>query len=213
LPLQVALRGRIIAARWRRFSTQVQSTDPAIPERFLCAPTPTTPFAFDSFTVCFVDTIDALAKTKAAVLSSSRVGLDTEFVKGFNYTPSLELVQIATSDSTIHVVDCRAIETLQRGSLVELLTAVVSRPVVLHAADEDLRLMYLWTKKIPTCIFDTQVTIQPIYFSSMVDLVTLVLLFSWLPKPLESVLSMAASLDTVPWSSKCWTSNSTSRRP
>jgi hypothetical protein len=73
-----------------------------------------------------------------------------------NYTPSLELVQLATTDGRIFLVDCRALEALKRGAVSELLTAVVKRPLVLHAADSDLRLLYLWTNTLPIRWFDTQ---------------------------------------------------------
>lgn len=129
--------------------------------KFTCAATPETPFDSSAFRTSVVDSLASLESAKRAVLASTRVALDTEFVRGINYSPSLELVQLATTDHTIHVVDCRVLEELQRGAVTDLLNAVISKPVVLHAADADLQLVYHWTQQLPANgIFDTQVLLE-----------------------------------------------------
>jgi hypothetical protein len=136
---------------------------PASLSQFTCAATPETPFDSTAFRTSLVNSLASLESAKRAVLASTRVALDTEFVRGTNYSPSLELVQLATTDHTIHVVDCRILEELQRGAVTDLLNAVISKPVVLHAADADLQLVYHWTQQLPANgIFDTQVLLDSI---------------------------------------------------
>ena len=126
--------------------------------KFTCAATPETPFDSTAFRTSLVDSLASLENTKRAVLASTRVALDTEFVRGTNYSPSLELVQLATTDNSIHVVDCRVLEELRRGAVTDLLNAVISKPMILHAADADLQLVYHWTQQLPANgVFDTQV--------------------------------------------------------
>lgn len=167
LPATASINIDFVRRRRLRFasSTSVSSSSPVAESaapidahniKYLAAATPLAPHDSNIFQTVLVDTLDALERARAEVVASARIGVDTEFVKLSNYQPSLELVQLATSQGTIYVVDCRAIEMLRRGALVELLRAVVSRPLVFHAADEDLRLLYAWSAQAPVSIFDTQ---------------------------------------------------------
>lgn len=75
----------------------------------------------------------------------------------FALDPLTTVVQLATTDGVIHVVDCRTLEQQRRGSITELLSDVVQKSVILHSADADLKLVYLWTQSVPVSVFDTQV--------------------------------------------------------
>lgn len=108
-------------------------------EAYLCGASTVERERFDSESFSapqVIDTIDGLSHTLRAVRRSKRVAFDSEFIVGATYSPSLEVVQLATTDGSSHeirVVDCRSLEQLQKGSVSELLSQVIERPLVLHA--------------------------------------------------------------------------------
>ena len=82
-----------------------------------------------------------------------RFALDTEFMRESSYYPQLCLVQVAT-DSDCFLIDPLA--GLELGGLHELL-AQRALPKILHAARQDLEVLFLSGGRVPGPVFDTQV--------------------------------------------------------
>ena len=79
-------------------------------------------------------------------------GLDTEFVRDRTYFPHLALIQIATT-SRIALIDPLA--NVDLTPLFELLDAPDATPI-LHAATQDLEILWLLSGRLPARLFDTQ---------------------------------------------------------
>lgn len=84
--------------------------------------------------------------------AGGRFAIDLEFIPERTYSPVLCLVQVAT-DRGIHIVD--PVTRLDLLPLWEKLTQPSLR-VVLHAASQDLDLIYRLYGIVPTNVFDTQ---------------------------------------------------------
>ncbi|HEY9732940.1 MAG TPA: ribonuclease D [Drouetiella sp.] len=85
--------------------------------------------------------------------SSGRCALDLEFIPERTFEPVLCLVQVAT-DHSAHIVDPLALPDLK------ILWERICDPrilVVLHAANQDLDLVYGLSGLVPSNIFDTQI--------------------------------------------------------
>ncbi len=82
-----------------------------------------------------------------------RLAIDTEFMRERTYYPQLCLVQIATD------TDCYLIDPLNGLDLSELLELLAepTRIKVLHAARQDLEVLYLAGGRVPLPVFDTQI--------------------------------------------------------
>lgn len=101
----------------------------------------------------WIDDGAGLARLVAALTSSSRAAVDTEFVREKTYYPQLCLVQVATADQ-VACVDVLA------GLDLEPLFAQLFRPDftwVLHSARQDLEVVYQRTQRLPPRLVDTQV--------------------------------------------------------
>lgn len=82
-----------------------------------------------------------------------RFAMDLEFIPERTYTPELCLVQVATDDGP-HIIDPLALPDLT------MLWQRVDNPdilVVLHAAEQDLNLVYAASGLVPSNIIDTQI--------------------------------------------------------
>jgi ribonuclease D len=84
---------------------------------------------------------------------TARLALDTEFMRERTYYPQLCLVQIAT-DADCYLVD--PLVGLDLRELLELL-AEPARAKILHAARQDLEVLFLAGNRVPLPVFDTQV--------------------------------------------------------
>lgn len=94
-----------------------------------------------------------LAELCDQIDDSKRFAMDLEFIPERTYDPELCLVQVAT-DRGPHIIDPIALRDLSP------LWERVADPdilVVLHAAEQDLDLVYGYCKKLPQNILDTQI--------------------------------------------------------
>jgi ribonuclease D len=94
-----------------------------------------------------------LRKLCEEIDTSGRCAMDLEFIPERTYEPVLCLVQIAT-DHAAHIIDPLALPDLS------MLWQRICDPrilVVLHAANQDLDLVYSMSGLIPQNIFDTQI--------------------------------------------------------
>jgi ribonuclease D len=101
----------------------------------------------------YLRTSDALSEVCAQARSAGIMGLDLEFVRERSYVPQLALIQMAVSDT------CVIIDPLEIHDLSPL-SSLVSCPdiiKVLHAAGQDLEILYWHSGKTPAGIFDTQI--------------------------------------------------------
>ena len=88
-----------------------------------------------------------------ALVAGGVAALDTEFVWRASYRPHLAIVQMAGADGVCRALDC------QLGTDPSPFAAVLSDPSVvkiLHAAHQDLELMYHYASAAPVNVFDTQ---------------------------------------------------------
>lgn len=98
------------------------------------------------------------------------LAIDTEFLREKTYYPKLCLIQLATQDE-VAIIDPLAIRNLE--PLADLLTAPETVKV-LHAASQDLEILYHTLGVLPAPLFDTQVAAtllgygQQIGYSSLV---------------------------------------------
>jgi ribonuclease D len=106
-----------------------------------------------------VNTPSALATSvdamRTVLARDNRLAIDTEFVGEKSYEPLLELIQVATADGAIHLMDARALQ----GAL-DPLAQVFNDPGVLklmHAAGQDVGILQSWMGVYATPLFDVQV--------------------------------------------------------
>jgi ribonuclease D len=101
---------------------------------------------------------------------AERLALDTEFMRERTYRPQLCLVQIATE------TDCVLIDPLAGLDLEPLheLLQDRSRLKILHAARQDLEVLYLAGGVVPGPLFDTQVAAALLGFPAQVGYAELV---------------------------------------
>lgn len=99
-----------------------------------------------------VDRPAAVPRAVAAVTAAPLVAIDTEFVRTTQFAPRLCLVQLAAGDA-IFCVD--ELADLELGALWDALLADGER--VLHAAKQDLEVIYQRCGRLPARVFDTQV--------------------------------------------------------
>jgi ribonuclease D len=81
------------------------------------------------------------------------LALDVEFIRERTYVPKLALIQLAVSDT------CALIDPLEVDDLSPLLDLLASPQVlkVLHAAAQDMEVLFWDSGKAPTRLFDTQI--------------------------------------------------------
>ena len=96
----------------------------------------------------------SLTAISALVKASPWIAIDTEADSLHHYIEKLCLVQISTPDEDL-VIDPLALSEL--GSLVSLLA---DKPLILHGADFDLRILKKTYGFVPSDIFDTMIAAQ-----------------------------------------------------
>lgn len=101
-----------------------------------------------------INTTDELASACSRLAAHPFVTVDTEFLRETTYYPKLCLVQMASPDEAV-MVDPLA-DGLDLAPLMALMTDqnVVK---VFHAARQDLEIVWMLGKVLPTPLFDTQV--------------------------------------------------------
>jgi len=89
----------------------------------------------------------------APVEPPARIGLDTEFLRTDTYYPRLCLIQLAREDGEIALIDPLSCP-------LEPLWSCLSTPgitTVVHAAWQDLEVLYQASGQLPAALFDTQI--------------------------------------------------------
>jgi ribonuclease D len=100
-----------------------------------------------------ITTAEQLAAAVFRMRGANRIAIDTEFMRERTYYPQLCLVQVATD------ADCFLVDPLRGLVLDELLVLLAdpARVKVLHAARQDLEVLYLAGGQVPLPVFDTQI--------------------------------------------------------
>ena len=81
------------------------------------------------------------------------LAIDTEFMRQDTFFAELALIQIATPDLKVYLIDPLSIENL------DVLWALFTQPSILkifHAARQDLEILFQQAEQMPSPIFDTQ---------------------------------------------------------
>lgn len=101
----------------------------------------------------WIDTASALETFLAPLDRGGLLALDTEFLRTKTYYPRFCLLQLAREDGTIALVDPLSCDLtplwqrLSRGNIT----------FILHAAFQDLELLYQASDQLPAKVFDTQI--------------------------------------------------------
>ena len=106
----------------------------------------------NSLPIEHIRTTDELQRVCNEALEESLYGIDTEFLRDKTYYPKLALVQLSTLQR-IALIDPLA--GLDLTPLFELLDTP-SACAILHAATQDLELLWVLSGRLPARIFDTQ---------------------------------------------------------
>lgn len=107
----------------------------------------------------FINTPEALEDScieiAAALRIDPRLAIDTEFVGERSYEPSLELLQVATADCEIHLIDVHALD----GRLDALADILLDDDILklVHAGSQDAAILRSHLGRPPTPLFDTQI--------------------------------------------------------
>src|SRR5688572_19067850 len=82
-----------------------------------------------------------------------RLALDVEFIREQSYIPKLALIQLAVGGT------CAIVDPLEVDDLSPLYELVTSPKIlkILHAASQDMEVLYWRTQQSPAAIFDTQI--------------------------------------------------------
>jgi ribonuclease D len=88
----------------------------------------------------------------AEIAAAPRVGIDTEFHAEGRWIPELFLLQVHIPGGTTWLFDAKA-----SGGIRSLGEVLCSRPWVLHAGNQDLRILSAWFGGLPDVVLDTQV--------------------------------------------------------
>lgn len=118
----------------------------------------------------YVDTAQDLAALARHLAGAPWLCLDTEFIRDKTYFPQLCLLQVAGPD-TVACVDTLAVDDL------DPLLAVLYAPhttKVLHAAHQDLEILFHLRGEVPTPVFDTQVAAALLGHSDQIGYANLV---------------------------------------
>ena len=94
-------------------------------------------------------------RLEPALAADPRLAFDTEFIRERTYKPVLEIIQVATSDGFIAIVDVPAL----RGDF-GILPALFADPditKIVHAGGQDMEILTTAFGGTPTSVFDTQV--------------------------------------------------------
>lgn len=104
----------------------------------------------------YVDTPDALEALCEILSGCDRLAIDTEFIRERSYAPRLELIQVATPEGLVAVIDYAKLGSRADAPLRAILTAP-NILKVFHAADQDLEILWAVTGARITPVFDTQI--------------------------------------------------------
>lgn len=118
----------------------------------------------------YVDSPAALEHLCTELASSPWLALDTEFMREKTYLPQLCLIQVATPER-VACIDPLALDSL------EPLLALLRDPKqlkVLHAARQDLEVLYLLGGQVPSPVFDTQLAATVLGYGDQVSYANLV---------------------------------------
>jgi ribonuclease D len=101
----------------------------------------------------YIDTPDALRLFSEQISGADWIALDTEFLREKTYYPKLCLLQIATDE----VVAC--IDPIALDDLSPLLDVIFDARItkVMHAARQDLEILFNIQGSVPVPVFDTQI--------------------------------------------------------
>jgi len=101
----------------------------------------------------YIDTPDALRLFSEQISGADWIALDTEFLREKTYYPKLCLIQIATTG----VVAC--IDPIALDDLSPLLDVIFDARItkVMHAARQDLEILFNIQGSVPVPVFDTQI--------------------------------------------------------
>lgn len=112
----------------------------------------------------YIDTEAALADLCARLQGSPWICLDTEFLREKTYFPQLCLLQVANEE----LVAC--IDPLALPDLTPLLDVIYDTRIVkvLHAASQDLEILYQLRGALPYPVFDTQIAAALLYHSDQI---------------------------------------------
>ena len=113
-----------------------------------------------------ITSTDALAEVCKRIAAEPYVTVDTEFMRESTFWPDLCLVQLAGAQEAVLV------DPLAPGISLAPLFELLANPAVtkvFHAARQDLEIVYLLTRAIPTPIFDTQVAAMVCGFGEAVS--------------------------------------------
>jgi ribonuclease D len=101
----------------------------------------------------YIDNPQALADFCAQMKASPWIAVDTEFMREKTYYGQLCLVQVATPGqiACIDPIQCPQLEALYELLFNPDITKVI------HAAGQDLQLLFEMTGKVPAPVFDTQI--------------------------------------------------------
>ena len=105
--------------------------------------------------VRFIDREDELASFCKELESETVLALDSEFIREKTYVPRLEIVQLATRDGRIAIIDYAKLGE----AIAEPLGWLLAAPTILkifHAAEQDLEMLHLATRVLASPIWDTQ---------------------------------------------------------
>ncbi len=98
---------------------------------------------------------EAVDAMRTVLARDNRLAIDTEFVGEKTYEPLLELIQVATADGAIHLIDAREL----RGALDPLAQLMNNDQVLklMHAAGQDVGILKSWMGVHAAPLFDVQV--------------------------------------------------------
>lgn len=141
----------------------------------------------------YIRTTEPLRELCKQAKIDGRLALDVEFIREQSYVPKLALIQLAVSDT------CAIVDPLEVDDLSPLYELVTSPEIlkVLHAAAQDMEVLYWRTQQSPAAIFDTQIAAamvglgEQLSYSNLVDRLLGVRLekdesySAWLQRPLS----------------------------
>jgi ribonuclease D len=109
-----------------------------------------------SLYVADADGLQALAeRLQTALAADPRLAFDTEFIRERTYKPVLEIIQVATADGFIAVIDVPALKG-ELGILHDLfLDPNITK--ILHAGGQDMEILASRLGQAPAPVYDTQV--------------------------------------------------------
>ena len=112
--------------------------------------------------ILYVDSSDGLQRLCESLAGAAWLAVDTEFQRERTYYPTLCLLQLATSER----VAC--IDTMEKTDLQPLLTLLYDPGItkVMHAAGQDLEILYHLCGRVPRPVFDTQLAAPLLGYSA-----------------------------------------------